>query len=364
MDGEFVPELTFENDDFLATCVFLAFPSFFLDDMMRPRSLALVHTRRVRALTVSPTLACPSTRVTACRSRQPRVNPKTPKPSALGAFFAMPPRSKFVKVPHEKLFTSTPQPSMFGNPPNPVQDKRGWSALNWLTSKFHFSFAEYSSRNDSFGVLRVMNDDLVQPNRGFGEHGHANMEICTYVVDGELTHKDSLGTAETLGRGAIQFMTSGKGVRHSEHNLDGSKPLRFIQMWITPDAGGLVPNYGSHLTTKQDRLNRWCDAVGPVAGSGAHAGTAPVQIHADCVIRVAELEPGIALRLQCAAKRQAYLLCVEGDVGVTEHGETLTRHDAAELSAGADITLVAGTKGAHMLVVEMAERRGSGRDDL
>ena len=275
----------------------------------------------------------------------------------------MAPKSMFVKVPNDKLFTSTPPPSWFGNKENPEGQKKGWSTKNWLTSRFHFSFAEYAHGPGSFGVLRVMNDDLVMPARGFGEHGHANMEICTYVVDGSLTHKDSMGTSETLGRGAIQFMTAGKGVKHSEHNLDKDKPLRFIQMWITPNAGGLAPNYGSHVTTKEDRLNKWCLAVSPVPGVGQNAGTAPVQIHADCTIRVTELEPGVAAQLAVPSGRQAYLLCVEGGAEVS-NGETIVRHDAAELTSGAELTLTARTKGTHLLVVEMAERRGSGRDDL
>jgi redox-sensitive bicupin YhaK (pirin superfamily) len=281
----------------------------------------------------------------------------------------MGPRLPVRKVPNEQLFKSEPPPSWFGNPENPSGDKRGWTAPNWLTSRFHFSFAEYSSsKNDSFGVLRVMNDDLVMPKRGFGEHGHANMEICTYVVEGSLTHKDSMGTSETLGRGAIQFMTAGKGVRHSEHNLDSAKPLRFIQMWIVPEKGGLPPNYGSHSTAKEDRLNRWCLAVSPVPGAGVHGGTAPVQIHQDATIRVTELEPGIAIQFATANGRQAYLLCVEGEAAVDQGAgatlERLAEHDAAEFASGVDVTLVAGTKGAHLLVVEMAERKGSGREDL
>ena len=272
------------------------------------------------------------------------------------------------KVPHHKLFKSEPDPSWFGNPANPSGDKRGWSAPNWLTSRFHFSFAEYSSSgNDSFGVLRVMNDDLVMPKRGFGEHGHANMEICTYVVEGALTHKDSMGTSETLTRGAIQFMTAGKGVRHSEHNLDSSKPLRFIQMWITPNAGGLAPNYGSHSFSRDDMANRWCAAGSPVPGAGKDGGTAPVQINQDASVKVTELEPGVALPFATAAGRQAYMLCVEGDCAVnagSETAATLERHDAAEFSSGADVVLLAGAKGAHVLVVEMAERGRSGREDL
>lgn len=94
----------------------------------------------------------------------------------------------------------------FGNKANEPSNPQ-WTNANWLKSRFHFSFAEYNNpRNQNFGVLRVMNDDLVQPNRGFGAHPHRDMEICTYVVDGKLTHQDSMGTKETLQRGAIQFM--------------------------------------------------------------------------------------------------------------------------------------------------------------
>merc|ERR1719310_477724 len=138
-----------------------------------------------------------------------------------------------VKVPHESLFVSEPNPRWFGNGGN-TPNKPGWTNENWLKSRFHFNFAEYSHGPDSFGVLRVMNDDLVQPDRGFGMHPHRDMEILTYIVDGFLTHKDSMGTEETIGRGSIQFMTAGTGIRHSEHNLQTSTPLRFVQMWITP----------------------------------------------------------------------------------------------------------------------------------
>ena len=275
-------------------------------------------------------------------------------------------------IPAERLHVSEPPPHLFGNPPNPGGEKRGWSNANWLKSRFHFSFAEYSNhKNASFGVLRVMNDDLVMPKRGFGEHGHANMEIVTYIVEGRLTHQDSTGTSETLGRGAVQFMTAGRGVRHSERNLDASKPLRFIQMWIVPNAGGLPPNYGSHETTREERSNSWCRVVSPVPGAGTHAGSAPVQINQDASISVAELDPGVALDLDVPPGRQTYLLCVEGEcvhegagLGAGFDGGRLARHDAAELGAGAKLRLVAGAEGAHLLAVEMKEQRGSGREDL
>lgn len=264
------------------------------------------------------------------------------------------------KIPNSKLFVSEPPPSWFGNPENPSSGAApGWTNDNWLKSRFHFSFAEYNNAgNADFGVLRVMNDDLVQPGRGFGTHGHANMEIVTYIVEGSLTHKDSMGTGETLGRGAVQFMTAGTGVRHSEHNLDKNAPLRFIQMWLVPNRGGLTPNYGSHETTKEARANQWCHVVSPVAGAGAAAGAAPVQINQDANIRVAEMDPGVTLPLSVEAGRQAYLLCMEGAAG------DLGRHDAAELAAGAELSLTAGGEGAHLLVVEMAEKKGSGRKDM
>eukprot|EP00227_Mantoniella_beaufortii_P017978 CAMPEP_0197596396 /NCGR_PEP_ID=MMETSP1326-20131121/24954_1 /TAXON_ID=1155430 /ORGANISM="Genus nov. species nov., Strain RCC2288" /LENGTH=243 /DNA_ID=CAMNT_0043162883 /DNA_START=31 /DNA_END=759 /DNA_ORIENTATION=+ len=218
------------------------------------------------------------------------------------------------KVPSDKLFVSEPPPSWFGNPENPAAGAApGWTNGNWLKSRFHFSFAEYSNgANDGFGCMRVMNDDLVQPARGFGTHGHANMEIVTYIVEGALTHQDSMGTSETLGRGAIQFMTAGNGVRHSEHNRDKANPLRFIQIWLTPNRSGLTPNYGSHSTEAADRANRWFHMVSPVAGAGAGGGIAPVQINQDASIRVAEMAPGFTLPITLGPGRQAYLLCMEG----------------------------------------------------
>jgi len=112
----------------------------------------------------------------------------------------------FRKINNTKLGISEPNPQWFGNNPNEANNKH-WTNKNWLKSRFHFSFAEYSNpKNQGFGVLRVMNDDLVQPNRGFGPHPHRDVEICTYVVSGSLSHKDSMGAEETIGKGSIQFM--------------------------------------------------------------------------------------------------------------------------------------------------------------
>ena len=142
----------------------------------------------------------------------------------------------FWHITESDLYASEPPPSMFGNLGN--EKGAGWSNENWLKSRFHFSFAEYRNpKNTSFGALRVMNDDLVQPHRGFGMHGHRDVEIVTYIVEGILTHQDSMGTHESLGRGSVQFMTAGTGIQHSEHNRQDT-PLRFVQIWITPRAHG------------------------------------------------------------------------------------------------------------------------------
>lgn len=275
------------------------------------------------------------------------------------------------------LSSTEPNPAWFGNPANESRNPL-WTLKNWLKSRFHFSFAEYSNpHNINFGVLRVMNDDLVQPNRGFGEHPHRDAEICTYVVQGHLTHQDSMGTAETLHRGAVQFMTAGRGVSHSEHNLHQSDPLRFIQIWITTRTRGLKPNYGSFVGDEAGRRNQWQHLVGDVNDSKSSSA---IQINQDANIHVTEIDAGETVTFTVAEGRQAYLLCVEG-AGVVrgDHGsdEVLVRHDAAEVygpntftitpaEVSAESTETAATAGAgaaHFLLVEM-KHTGRGRSDL
>lgn len=261
---------------------------------------------------------------------------------------------QFDIVLREKLFVSEPDPRMFGNGPNPPKGRGdGWSNDNWLKSRFHFSFAEYSNGPSNFGVLRVMNDDLVQPERGFGMHPHRDMEIVTYIVDGFLTHKDSMGTEETIGRGSIQFMSAGTGIRHSEHNLQRSKPLRFVQMWITPRKRGLRPNYGSMVgndVAKEARKDQWAQVVSDSDGKVP----APVQINQDCNMFVTELSPDLAAPpFSIQEGRQVYMLCLEGTVAMGA-GQELRRHDAAKLQGQLTVDLVAGAEGAFVLVVEMS----------
>mmetsp|Transcript_8915 Transcript_8915/g.21151 ORF Transcript_8915/g.21151 Transcript_8915/m.21151 type:complete len:310 (+) Transcript_8915:27-956(+) len=260
-------------------------------------------------------------------------------------------------VPQQRLFTSEPPPELFGNPENPspgMRESHNWSQKNWLKSRFHFSFAEYGHGPNNFGVLRVMNDDLVQPLRGFGPHPHRDMAILTFVVDGFLTHKDSTGAEETLGRGSIQFMTAGTGVVHSEHNLD-EQPLRFIQCWILPRVRGAPPTYGSlpgDATSGRQRLNGWFHAVGDDLKGGEY----PVKINQDCNMYISELTPGTAVPRYLNAGRQGYLLCVEGEVHLNAGGSdnyVMQRHDAAELKGPLLLEATGGTDGALVLLFEM-----------
>lgn len=267
-------------------------------------------------------------------------------------------------VPRERLFVSEPNPEWFGNGPNPdVPETQNWTNANWLKSRFHFNFAEYSHGPSNFGVLRVMNDDLVQPRRGFGSHPHRDMEILTFILQGNLTHKDSTGTQEILGRGSLQYMTAGSGVLHSEQNLH-DEPLRFIQCWVLPRQRGLNPRYGSmtgDALAKASRVNQWSHIVSDVS---AQAQT-PVKIHQDCNVYMSEFnsetvgsERSERPELLLNPGRQGYLLCAEGSVQISDSlGEQheLRQHDAAELKGSLKLKPTPKSRTALLILFEMKD---------
>jgi redox-sensitive bicupin YhaK (pirin superfamily) len=221
----------------------------------------------------------------------------------------------------------------------------GTSDLGWLRSRFHFSFAEYRDPdNVNFGVLRVLNDDLVAPGRGFGTHPHSDFEILSYVVDGALTHADSMGNEHTLTRGEVQYMSAGKGVLHSEYNR-GQETPRFLQIWILPDEKGHEPDYGDHRFPWEARKNAWLlIASGP-------GGDAPVTIQQDVRISAVELEAGRELGYAVGPGRQAYLLQVEGSSSVGR--VRLDERDALEI-VEEDVVVKPSTT-SHLFVIEMAK---------
>ncbi|OCA97985.1 pirin family protein [Clostridium beijerinckii] len=219
----------------------------------------------------------------------------------------------------------------------------GSSNLGWLRSKFHFSFAEYyNPHNIKFGVLRVINDDLVESNTGFDTHPHRNMEIISYVVNGELTHGDSMGNKNTITRGHVQYMSAGTGVYHSEHNL-GKDELRFLQIWIFPDKEDYKPNYGDYRFDWSHRQNKWLHMV------SSRNGNAPIKINQDINVYSLELDKGKEISFQVNEGRQAYLVQIEG--GAIINGIELNNRDGMEI-VEEDI-LIKAKETSHILILEM-----------
>ncbi|WP_338471731.1 pirin family protein [Niallia sp. XMNu-256] len=220
----------------------------------------------------------------------------------------------------------------------------GKSNQGWLQSIFHFSFAEYyNPENINFGVLRVINDDQIAPGTGFGTHPHRDMEIISYVVDGALTHADSMGNQRTIERGHVQYMSAGTGVLHSEYNRKND-PLRMLQIWIFPDKQGYTPNYGDFLFDWEERKNKWLHMV------SSKEGNAPVKVNQDVNFYSLELEKGNEIDFQVSSGRQAYLVQIEGNS--TINGLSLEARDALEMvEEGVEIK---ADETSHFLVIEMS----------
>lgn len=222
----------------------------------------------------------------------------------------------------------------------------GNSYLGWLKSKFHFSFAEYyNPDNMNFGALRVINDDLIQPNTGFEVHPHRDMEIISYVINGELTHGDSMGNKNTISRGHAQYMSAGTGVFHSEHNF-GEDQLRLLQIWILPDKKDYTPNYGDYKFNWNDRHNKWLH----IASSKNES--APIKINQDTNIYALELEKGKEIDFKVNEGRQAYLVQIEGNSSINEI--ELNESDGMEI-VEEDI-LIKAKETSHILVLEMRKQ--------
>ena len=227
------------------------------------------------------------------------------------------------------------------------KDNMGTSNLGWLQSHFHFSFAEYRNPNNiNFGVLRVLNDDIVHPQSGFDMHPHSNMEIISYIVNGEITHKDSMGNSETLKRGEVQYLSAGDGIYHSEHNLHKSNDLRLLQIWIIPPKQGLPRLYGSRKFEKNERKNRLLNIV------SSQNGNADIKIYQDINIYVSELEIDKSLEFEIKENRQVYFVQIEGSSNINEI--ILNSGDAMEIVNIEKIEIKA-LENSHFLFIEMAK---------
>ena len=227
------------------------------------------------------------------------------------------------------------------------KENMGKSNLGWLESRFHFSFAEYRNpKNINFGVLRVLNDDIVHPMSGFDTHPHSNMEIISYIINGEITHKDSMGNSETLKRGEVQYLSAGDGIYHSEHNFHKSLDLRLLQIWIVPPKTGLARLYGSKKYLEENRKNSLLNIV------SSQTGNADIKIYQDINIYVSELEIGKSLDFVINENRQVYFVQIEGSSNVNDI--TLDFGDAMEI---VDINKlhIKALEDSHFLFIEMAK---------
>jgi redox-sensitive bicupin YhaK (pirin superfamily) len=202
--------------------------------------------------------------------------------------------------------------------------ERAYFDHGWLQTYHSFSFAGYHDpKNTNWGALRVFNDDVVAPGTGFGTHPHRDMEILTYVLEGELEHRDSMGNVGVVRPGGVQYVSAGTGIAHSEYNHSPDHPVRLVQMWVLPRAQGLQPQYGQVDYGIDERRGRWL----PIA-SGQAGVEAKIAIWQDATAYVARLEDQ-ALPYALADGRYAYLFVADGTVDVD--GTQLGRGDALRL---------------------------------
>lgn len=202
----------------------------------------------------------------------------------------------------------------------------------WFRARWHFSFDTYRDpQNDSFGAMRVFNDDRLVPGAVWPLHPHRDVEGLTYVVEGSFGHQDNAGGPfGPLPAGSVQRMTLGSGALHSELNASQTKPMRFIQIWILPDTPSLPPGVEQRVFTKEDRLNRMLQVIGPEGGEA-------VKVHQDASVHVASLEAGTEVTHPIGPGRGVYAYLIEGLASF--NGEPLATGDAAKVTDEAQLAV-------------------------
>lgn len=223
--------------------------------------------------------------------------------------------------------------------------ERGHADHGWLDARHSFSFADYvDPRWMGFGPLRVLNQDRIAPGTGFGLHGHRDMEIVTWVLDGALRHEDSLGHGAELRPGTVQLMSAGSGIRHSEANASDSEPLELLQMWVLPARQGTPPSYAEQDIPEQDLAGRLALLASPDEGDGSLTIGQDVRVHA------ARLRPGDVID-HTLVGRNAWLHLARGAAELSVRGDggsasaSLSAGDGAGLSDVTGLTLTAREAG-------------------
>jgi redox-sensitive bicupin YhaK (pirin superfamily) len=222
---------------------------------------------------------------------------------------------------------------------------RGHAQHGWLESWHSFSFADYfDPRYMGFSALRVINDDVIAPGKGFGTHGHRDMEIITYVLSGALAHRDSMGNGSTIRPGDVQRMSAGRGVRHSEFNASQSEPVHLLQIWIEPNVRGIAPGYEEKRFGDTDKRGRLRLIASPDGADGS------VTIRQDARVYAGLFDAGEGDTLELAPGRWGYVHVARGSV--TADGEALSGGDALSFARAAPIP-IAGVKTGEVLVFDL-----------
>jgi redox-sensitive bicupin YhaK (pirin superfamily) len=204
-------------------------------------------------------------------------------------------------------------------------DDRGAADLGWLQAKHSFSFGSYHDPNHTgFETLRVINEDRIQPGKGFGTHGHKDMEIVTYMIDGALEHKDSMGNGSVIRRNEVQRMTAGSGVQHSEFNHSDEELAHLLQIWILPESEGLTPGYEEKVFGSPEKQNKLC----LIASCDARDGS--LKIHQDVDLYASILDSGRELEHRFVTGRKGWIQVVSGELVVNDN--TLVAGDGAAVN--------------------------------
>jgi quercetin 2,3-dioxygenase len=223
---------------------------------------------------------------------------------------------------------------------------RGGADHGWLTTKHTFSFADYHDpQHMGFRALRVINEDIVRAGAGFATHGHRDMEIVSYVLEGALEHRDTMGNVAVIRPGDVQRMSAGSGVMHSEKNADPKAPAHFLQIWVLPDEEGLTPSYEQKHFSKPDKDGR----LALVASSDGRQGS--VRLHADVNLYAGIFSAGQQARFALGADRHAWLHIVRGDIEID--GVLMRAGDGVSVSSESAVNLD-GKAGGEVLLFDLA----------
>lgn len=224
--------------------------------------------------------------------------------------------------------------------------ERGTANFGWLDSRHTFSFGDYyDPHHMGFGPLRVINEDRVSPGKGFGTHGHEDMEIISYVLEGALEHKDSIGTGSVILPGDVQIMSAGTGIRHSEFNHSKSAPVHFLQIWIVPDRDGIAPRYEQKSFADADKQGR----LRLVASSDGHDGS--VVIHQDAKLFAAVLNSSEQVTHLLPKGRRGWLQVARGALDL--NGHVLVAGDGAGVEGEPTLTLKANADQTEVLLFDL-----------